>query len=335
MYNFTIYNTTNTTHTTYITSNNDNDTDTDNNSISVIQETLVTSELPDLLVLPNLPISPDIKIITVRGIKCISTIPSELVWGKKGRCLECNNCLKNAIDPISKVLIGLCYICAEHYDYKYGCGYFENLDGYEAIPSSFGGLNTKDVIDKVQELTNHKIEQYQIANNLYHSWSIYDMTIRLSNNDINLLTKKNNYGWQEFYKHYAIDYNYGLEKDLDDLINIVCSLQKYYEITDDEGNIITKKVDSLLFNKEFYDDCNDYQLAFPENKIILSDYSQSTNLYKYNCEYCKICKPKKQLQKCSRCYIAKYCSIACQTRDWKIKHKNTCYGIEKKGEDVD
>ena len=58
-------------------------------------------------------------------------------------------------------------------------------------------------------------------------------------------------------------------------------------------------------------------------------------LHKYNCEYCKICKPKIQLQKCSNCYCAKYCSIACQTRDWKLKHKTTCSGIEKKGEDVD
>ena len=332
MYNLTIFNTSNTTNTIHIISSDLLDNNSNSNSISEIPPTESTqSTEPE----PEIRVLPDIKIITVRGIKCISTIPSELIWGKKNRCLECNNCLKNAIDPISKVLIGLCYICAEHYNYKYGCGYFENLDGYESIPTAFGGLATKDVIDKVQELTNYKINQYQIANNPYHSWSIYDMIIKLSNNDINLLTKKNNYGWQHFYKHYEINNEYRLEKDLDTIIDIVCSLQKYYEITDNEGNILSNKVDSLLFNKEFYEDCTQFQLTYPETKLNLNQTSHMSNLYKYNCEYCKICKPKIQLQKCSSCYSAKYCSIACQTRDWKLKHKTTCSGIEKKGEDVD
>jgi hypothetical protein len=311
---------------------NDNDNDNDNNNNDNVSETSDTSEISDT---SDTSETPKVHIITVRGIKCICTIPFELIWGKKGCCLECSNCLKNAIDPISKVLIGLCYICAEKYDYKYGCGYFENLDGYERIPTAFGGLNTEYVIDKVQELSNNIIGQYQIANNPEHIWSIYDMTIRLSNDDINLLTKKNNYGWQEFYNYYEIKDGSGLEQDLDVIIDIVCSLQKNYEITDDDGDIRPDIVDALLFDKEFYTDCFDYQKDFPENKQNPEGNIQTSNLYKYKCEYCNICKPKKKLHKCGNCSCVRYCSIACQKRDWKNKHKNVCSILAKQGEDVD
>jgi len=278
---------------------------------------------------------PDIKIVKYRGIDCISTIPLELIWGKKGTCLECNICLNYAIDPKSKILIGLCYICAETYDYKYGCGYFENLDGYEAIPTAFGGLKTGDVIDKVHIITNYKIGQYQIANNIEHIWSIYDMVIRLSKNDINLLTKKNNYGWQEYYKNYENNGGYDLEIDLDAIINTVQYLQILYDIIDIEGNIINDTLDTLLFNKEFYNYCFEFQMNFPENvKANIDDNMQSNKLFNYYCEYCNINKPKKKLKKCSKCNCVRYCSIACQTRDWKLKHKNICSSIQShEGED--
>ena len=308
---------------------NNDDNDYHNNNDDSISQSSYSSESSESSE------SPEIHVITFRGIRCICTIPFELIWGKKGCCLECSNCLKNAVDPVSKVLIGLCYICAEQYNYKYGCGYFENLNGNGGIPTAFGGLNTLYVIDKVQTITGNKIGQYQIANNLEHIWSIYDMTIRLSNDDINLLTKKNNYGWQDFYNHYEIKDGSNREPDLDVIIDIVCSLQKNYEITDDEGNIISEKVDSLLFDKEFYTDCYDYQKDFPENKLHPEGNIQNSNLYKYNCEYCNICKPKKRLHKCSNCYSVKYCSIACQKRDWKNKHKHICDILAQKGEDVD
>lgn len=267
----------------------------------------------------------DIKIITYRGIKCISTIPLELIWGKKGTCLECNNCLKFAVEPKSKILIGLCYICAETYNYKYGCGYFEYLDGYEAIPTAFGGLKTSDVIDKIHIITNNKIGQYQIANNIEHIWSIYDMVIRLSKNDINLLTKKNNYGWQEFYKNYENNGGYDIEIDLNAIINTVQYLQSLYDIIDIEGNVIYESLDKLLFDKEFYNNCIESQIKYPEKlKMDIDDNVQNTQLSKYFCEYCNIYKPKKNLKKCSICNCVRYCSIACQNRDWNLKHKNIC-----------
>jgi hypothetical protein len=268
---------------------------------------------------------PEIKILTYRGIKCISTIPLELIWGKKGTCLECNICLKNAIDPKSKILIGLCYICAEYYDYKYGCGYFENLDGYEDIPTAFGGLDTNYVIDKVHIITNNKLGQYQIANNVEHIWSIYDMVIRLSKNDINLLTKKNNYGWQDFYKNYENNRGYDLEIDLDAILNTVQYLQNLYNIIDSEGEIIHETIDLLLFNKEFYNYCFEIQLNYPEKlNLDIDDNIQSSKLFRYNCEYCNTYKSKSKLKKCSTCQCVRYCSIACQTRDWNLKHKNIC-----------
>ena len=288
-------------------------------------------------------ILPQIKIITVRGIKCISTIPYELIWGQKGTCLECPKCLEFAVDRLSKILIGICAICAKKYDYKYGCGYFLNLYEYEGIPLAFGNLDIEYVTDKLYYLTDNTSEQYQIANNPKHSWSIYDMTIRLSKSDLNLLTKKNNYGWQELNKHYETKDILNLEKYLAEILDIVRSLQEYYKLTDNEGNIINEKVEEILFNKNFYNECCEYQSIYPENKYDdqiaeneetahpsahhsehQSAHNYDSDLYKHKCDYCKIIKVYKKMQKCSNCFSARYCSIACQTHDWEIKHKESC-----------
>ena len=146
----------------------------------------------------------NLKIVTPRGIKCISTFPLELVWGKQNSCLECKNCAEYA--TYNNIIIGICINCAEHYyNGKYGSGYYINLSGKDNFtkPLAFGKLNTNDVINKLKSINPNNISyEYPNTNNSIHVFSIYDMVIRLSKNDINLLLKKYNYGWVEFYKYY-------------------------------------------------------------------------------------------------------------------------------------
>ena len=161
------------------------------------------------------------------------------------------------------------------------------------------------------------------------------MTIKLSHDDLNLLSKKNNYGWQEFYKNYENKDGYDIEFDLESIIKTVKFLQNIYSITNNEGCIIYENVEKLLFNNEFYKECYEYQLDYPENITNIDKNININEKTKYNskkcekCAYCKIFKPKQKLQKCSACLITKYCSIACQKRDWKLKHKFICSTIEK------
>ena len=151
----------------------------------------------------------NLAIVEYRGIKCINTMPLELIWGDSGSVLECSNCMEYASDPLTKVLIGLCVNCADFtYNGKYGCGYYINLTGLEIndVPLAFGNLNTYDVIRKLHDIYENENEnenedknenennyKQNIVNDYKYVYSFYNLSL-LSHFDINLLRNKNNYG---------------------------------------------------------------------------------------------------------------------------------------------
>ena len=318
--------------------------------------------LQDIQYLQDLQNLPNISIVTYRGIRCISTIPKELVWGKSYSCLECRNCSEYA--SYDGILVGLCENCAFTYNYKYGFGYHMLEDEInDNTTTTFGNLNTKDVIRKLQiikllnpnEFLNY-IPKHLI--NTEHVYSLYDMVISLSSNDIKLLKKKN-YGWIEFYKYYFDNdiYSndvYDYDSDLHYLLKIANELKVKYKIINESGEIIRENVDKILFDKNFYNECFETELMFrtaPLQKSEKKDFKDfELDMENKKCEYCDkydgMFTPKSCLKKCEECNYSYYCSVACQSRDWenshkdickKLKHKITCDNVNKKLllEDVD
>jgi hypothetical protein len=293
----------------------------------------------------------NLTIVKYRGIHCISTIPLELVWGIEGSVLECGNCIAYASDPKTKVLIGLCVNCAKlTYNCKYGCGYYYDLKGLNAsdVPLAFGNLNTNNVVRKLNEIyekekeTNNDIKYnqnviYNINNNSSKFiYSIYNLSM-LSYFDIRLLMIKINEGWTYFKNYYNSE-----DEILEIIIDEILAIKKKYD------NIPKSK---LLFDNDYYKKCNDiekfYKVELPlppfdnsefeneneneninenENENINENAEVNTSLDTiiYNCKYCNIQKNKKEFKKCGDCKKVRYCSIACQERDWKFVHKYEC-----------
>jgi len=254
----------------------------------------------------------NLEVVTHRGIKCINTFPSNIIWGIPNTVLECNNCISYAIDPNTNVLIGLCANCAEIYKGKYGCGYYGNLQGMtkNINPVTFGGLNTDDVIKKLSTFSN--LDKSKIIclrqNDLY---TIYNLVL-LSNNDIELLCNKDNYGWKEFQNYYNCE---------DEALEII--IENIYKLKSELEKIRTENISDFLFDKEFYKKCIDV-----EDYFRVKHETEPIELPESNIKQCNYCRKESckinDLKKCGNCKEVRYCSIACQTRDWKIKHKKIC-----------
>jgi len=269
-------------------------------------------------------------IITHRGIKCASTIPKELIWGKPNTVLTCKNCLYYA--SYKNVLVGICYNCAETYNGRYGKGFNKTKDyENEYLPNEllFGGINPADI--DFSYLPNNEYTQVAIENE--DAYSVYNLA-QTSQSDFNLLinninrTSLDNYGWQEFKKIYSkpTDEN---DENLDVLINKINELR-------------------LQFNQwspEFLEKCLEIENAFKNN----SSQSENNLLHfeesfeiKNQCAYCKQYKVRKDLKKCSKCKEVRYCSYLCQKRHWNTEidgHRQNCgrisYDIADDIEDVD
>ncbi|XP_055344305.1 uncharacterized protein LOC129592316 [Paramacrobiotus metropolitanus] len=54
-----------------------------------------------------------------------------------------------------------------------------------------------------------------------------------------------------------------------------------------------------------------------------------SNAYKTRCAYCL--KENRQLRTCSGCKLHRYCSVSCQTADWKVEHKLECSLLKQSG----
>ena len=262
----------------------------------------------------------NINTITYRGIVCIDTFPLELVWGKPHTVLECNNCLAYA--TFKNVLVGLCKNCALYsYNGKYGNGFYNypysNVSN-DVLSYCFGAIHPLHII-------NIKgLEYPQIALNSNETHSIYNLSLS-TKYELNLLLQKpfNIYGLSEFQHYYNCDMevlHMIIEKIKEHKLTFdiwssnyyteCLTIEKFYKVSDEQdlGNPV-RKDEKDLENPVRKDNDND------DNDV---------NKFKYQCYYCNKYKIKKELKKCSACYDARYCSIACQTRDWTTKHKKIC-----------
>ena len=243
-----------------------------------------------------------IKTITYRGIVCIDTFPLELVWCKLNTALECNNCLAYA--TYKNVLVGLCINCAGSYNGKYGSGFYtypyrDSSD--DEISYCFGNIHPLHII-------NIKgLEYPQTALNSNDSYTIYNLSLS-SKNELNLLLQIpfNIYGLYELQNYYN------------------CDIEVLYTIIE---KIKEHKLTFNIWNMNYYTKCLELEKNYKKSK---EDYKIENEIFdiivkpKYPCSYCNIYKYKKELKKCQGCNIPRYCSIACQTREWNTKHKLEC-----------
>ena len=299
--------------------------------------------------------SEPLSIVTYRGIKCISTFPIELVWGKPGTCLECANCVAYASNGYSSnsydsnehssngVLLGLCTNCAPEYNGKYGSGFHGFLEdmedmqdnneyslnlGYQRNLRIFGDIDPFEIDLNTLPSSEYK----QKANISKDAYSVYNLA-QTSNSDFNLLVNKyivpehENYGWLEFKKEYPFP-NDNNDEILGMLIDKIDELRTQFD----------------QWNPEFLERCEKIEKLFKQNinNINITNITDITNInniadryqiiplepsIQYQCEYCKQYKDRKELKKCSKCKAVRYCSLICQKRDWNCEyeaHRQTC-----------
>ena len=277
-----------------------------------------------------------IKTITYRGIVCIDTFPLELVWGKPDTGLECHNCLAYA--TFKNVLVGLCKNCANYsYNGKYGNGFFNypySDINHNELAYCFGAIHPLHII----HIKGLEYPQNAITITNSDTYSIYNLSLS-SNYELSLLLKSpfNIYGLYELQHYYNCDIEV-LHMIIDkikehklsfniwsnDYYNKCLDIEKFYKVSAEDYKLQTdiEKQNETNNNRENSENSENSEKS--EN----SENSENSNTIdvkpKFPCSYCNTYKLKKELKKCSKCYSARYCSIACQRRDWNIKHKKQC-----------
>ena len=86
----------------------------------------------------------------------------------------------------------------------------------------------------------------------------------------------------------------------------------------------------IVQNKKWDDDLNEVKYCW-DHVVIWRAFMVKVRKCKHDlrCGNCYVVTPKpplKQMARCSRCKIMRYCSAECQKKDWRIRHKTYCQG---------
>jgi len=125
-----------------------------------------------------------------------------------------------------------------------------------------------------------------------------------------------------------------IQEDFDKFVIIPKILQditNYYNCSDEAIQLLFIDINKLRnikinnnidqWNLDYYKQCvileKFYKINVEEDTIISSKTMRQ-------CDYCKEYKLRKDIRKCSYCKLVRYCSVACQKRDWAVNHKIKC-----------
>ncbi len=260
----------------------------------------------------------DLYIKEVRGKYVISSIPDAMVFGIPGTLLECQQCMDNA--SWRGVLLGACQECQQKYS---GEGILIGFDekvhddampGYSnAAPFGFYcgyAPNVCDKIDKIlEQVEDSRIPSEPRAIKHQDVYSFYGLA-SLNVDDFPLIYEE--YSCEAFYDRYNIQSDDTEDKRHDAIVDTI--------------DVLRYKFDP--FSKEFFNKCEKMEKewimcpdATTQEEVFIAlgkeqeqeKEEKDKNVLEKQCHYCGDIKP---LKKCGKCKSIRYCSVACQSRDW-------------------
>jgi len=152
-----------------------------------------------------------------------------------------------------------------------------------------------------------------------YDYSIYNLA-SLSQSDFDNIVNNDTRGpkFYEFINHYkkiSNRFEYDDETDIE--------TNEYITILIDHINSLRQKFNKWSF--KFYKKCLKIEKFFKVKKGDRDDDEEDNDvLDTLKCAFCEQYKLRKDLKKCGICKTVRYCSIACQSRDWKLKHRADC-----------
>jgi len=273
----------------------------------------------------------DLTIKKVRGKYVISTMPPNKFFGIPGTLLECQDCMDDA--TWRGVLIGACQECQQKYS---GEGILIGFDekvhvdampGYSnAAPFGFYSGFALDVCLKINELLeegqgwqngmsrNIPLEPRAIKTaDAYSFYGLAQLSLREFNTMLNTPTA---------YSHYAERYNayiYNYNSRYDGVFEAIELLANAFDLYDPEFYKLCQKME-----KEWSICSEASTQAEVDQEMLLRKKAQKEKVH----DVCHYCGDVKKTKKCGQCQSVRYCSVACQSRDWSKGGAYACLNGE-------
>ena len=270
---------------------------------------------------PLLSSTDDLFIKKVRGKYVISSMPDKLVFGIPGTLLECQNCMDNA--SWRGVLIGACQECEFKYSglligfdvkdslqdrpgcssaktFGFFCGYAHAicnkidkiLDQYEdaPIPLEPRSIKTEDAYS-FYGLASLKEDNFRLMLATPEAVAIFANRYYIKRSEHWSYHTRNDGPRYEGLRYAAI-------------IRAISSLRAEFNPQSKDFYALCEKME-----KEWML-CPD---ATNQEEVLLLNKEKAQKKEQHECDYCG---DIKETKKCGQCQSVRYCSVACQSRDW-------------------
>lgn len=254
----------------------------------------------------------------VRGKYVISTMPTKWIFGKANTLLECDKCMRDA--TWRGVLIGPCISCSVVY-HGVPNGFPEKASS-DAMPMGgspfYGdglGFYIKQVCDKIDEL---------LASNDPELANIPSRAQPINHNDA-----------YSFYGLASLG-NYTSDSiqicESEDAIEIMCARYKCASPALRRWTSITSCITNLSsvfdpFSVDFFKKCEKMEKKWIKNSSASTQEEvEEANMQRKRARLhdCYYCGNRGVTMLCGKCKTMRYCSVACQYRDWTKGGAYTC-----------
>ena len=246
----------------------------------------------------------------VRGKYVISTMPTYKFFGIPGTLLECQDCMDDA--TWRGVLIGACQDCQQKYSGEgILIGFDEKVEadampGYSnAAPFGFYSGFAFDVCFKINELLAAENIAVPLgkprALETDDAYSFYGLS-SLSNEEFCILLDT-----PTAYNLFADRYYAPTAIVRFASIDVINKLRTTFD----------------PFSKTFYTKCKKMETEWTKLNALEEKEREKEKEHLHPCHYCG---DIKETGKCAQCQSVRYCSVACQNRDWSQGGAYDCHG---------
>ena len=266
------------------------------NQIMDVNERLITAE--------------NITIHKVRGKYVISSMPTEWIFGQENTLLECHKCMQDA--TWRGVLIGPCVDCSVIYQGA-PVGFFEKEyahampAGSSAAPFGFYSGYGRDVCRQIDALMPEDLHIPPVAYPVKHddAYSFYGIA------ELGNYTADTSYLLESVYGQDIINRRYKCDSSDD-------GDERWFSITSLWGKLAEEFDQHSL---PFYKKCEKMEKAWTQcvsattQAEVDSEMAQK-KIDKNKMHDCHYCGNMAVTMLCGACKAVRYCSVACQHRDW-------------------